>query len=240
MPYSPAFQFYPGEYLADKNTIPMTAEETGAYCLLMWVSWEQDGLPDDMEELADIARLPVEKFEPIWRRRIKKCFAWDEKKNVFFHPRHLKEIKKQKLWKKEKSAIGLKGAETRWGKKTSGHAKAMPRHTEAMPTDASSSSISFPISFPISSLDLKRLIDGACEKNSKKDARLVEIGVIQTLMNRNGDTSPINSLEYFGPEIKTVCNKSTGISAATADVVLQKRREQVRIMLKPEADQRAA
>lgn len=144
MPYSPAFQFYPGEYLGDKNTIPMTTIENGAYCLLMWVSWEQDGLLNDLEELADIARMTVEAFEPIWNRRIKKCFIWDEKKRRFFHPRHLKEIKKQKTWKKEKSAIGLKGAESRWGKRTSGDGKGMPRHAEALPTHASSSSSSSP------------------------------------------------------------------------------------------------
>lgn len=114
MAYSPAFQFYPTDYLGDKNTIPMTTEENGAYCLLMWFCWENDGLADDMDELADLARLPVERFTPMWNRRIRKCFEWDEKKKRFFHPRLLKEIKKQKSWKKQKSEAGKIGMAKRW------------------------------------------------------------------------------------------------------------------------------
>lgn len=233
MAYSPAFQFYPGDYLSDKNTIPMTAEENGAYCLLMWVCWDQDGLADDMDELADIARLSNERFEPIWKRRIKKCFVWDEKKNRFFHPRLLKEIKKQKEWKKKNSDIGKLGAAKRWGKTTSDDAEALPTHTEALPTDASLSlslslsSSPFPISFPISDFDLKRLIDEAARKNSNQDPRLVEIAVIQTLMNRNGSKDKIKSLEYFSPEIKDVCTKST-VGDGMVDAILQRRREQIR------------
>lgn len=144
MPYSPAFQFYPGDYLGDKNTIPMTTVMHGAYCLLMWFSWENDGLPDDIEELADMAKLSVEEFTPMWSRRIKKCFVWDEKKKVYLHPRHLKEIRKQKSWKKEKSERGKKAAASRWNKTTSGDASAMHVHADAMHSNASLSSSSSP------------------------------------------------------------------------------------------------
>lgn len=225
MAYSPAFQFYPGEYLADKNTIPMKTVEHGAYCLLIWVAWEQDGLPDDMNELADIARLPVEEFVPMWERRIKKCFVWDEKKKLFFHPRSLKEIKKQKAWKKKKSEDGKKGAESRWGTKSSGDGSAIATHATPLPPNASSSSS--PISFPISSFDLKRLIDWAVAENSKKDARLVEVAILETLMNRNGSTEPINSLQYFAPQIKQITSKGNGIPATTIDALLKRRREQM-------------
>lgn len=227
MPYSPAFQFYPGDYLGDKNTIPMKTVEHGAYDLLWMHCWQQDGIPDDLEELADMAKLPVEEFTPMWNRRIKKCFVWDEKKKRYFHPRLLKEIKKQKAWKKEKSAIGLKGAESRWGKRTSGDGKGMPRHAEAMPTDASSSLSPFPFSSPFSSSDLKRLIDWLAAKNPKKDSRLIEIAVIETLVNRNGATEPINSASYFTDEIKHKCSKSSGLALSTIDAVLEARRQRI-------------
>lgn len=140
MAYSPAFQFYPGEYLGDKNTIPMTTEENGAYCLLMWVCWEQDGLPESLEDLAEIARLPLKKFEPLWNRRIKKCFFWDDKKKVFFHSRFVKEIKKQKAWSKKKSDAGKKGMESRWKKeKKSKISENSEKKQESFPQDVSDS-----------------------------------------------------------------------------------------------------
>lgn len=142
MAYSPAFQFYPRDYLGDRNTIPMTTEENGAYCLLMWFCWENDGLPDDMEELADDARLPVEKFTPMWNKRIKKCFVWDEKRERYFHPRLLKEIKKQRSWKKKKSDAGKQGAASRWNERSKDDGGVMAVPSSAMAQDASSSSSS--------------------------------------------------------------------------------------------------
>lgn len=161
MAYSPAFQFYPGEYLGDKNTIPMTTEENGAYCLLMWVCWEQDGLPDDLEELADIARLSVEKFTPMWERRIKRCFFWDDRKKVFFHTRFVKEIKKQKEWKKKKSDAGKKGMETRWKQKTSDDNTVITPLGSVITDDNSSSPSSSPSSSASRSTTTTRLTDEA-------------------------------------------------------------------------------
>lgn len=119
MGYSPAFQFYPKDYLGDKNTIPMSTLETGAYLLLIMHCWEEDGLPPDLGDLADMCRLSVEEFTALWDRRLRKCFDWNEKKNVFEHPRLLKEIKKQKSWKKQKSEAGKAGMRNRWKQTTS-------------------------------------------------------------------------------------------------------------------------
>lgn len=143
MAYSPAFQFYPKDYLGDKNTIPMTTLEHGAYDLLWMHCWNDDGLPDDLEELAGMAKMSVDTFTPIWNARIKRCFKWDERKKKYFHPRLLKEIKKQKSWKKEKSERGKRAAVSRWNKKAKADADAMHVHTDAMYTNASSSSSSF-------------------------------------------------------------------------------------------------
>jgi uncharacterized protein YdaU (DUF1376 family) len=118
MAHSPAFQFYPGDFTGDRLTIPMTTLEIGAYWLLICECWDKDNqLPNDLTELADIARMKVTDFEQLWELRIKKCFQFDERKNTFFQKRLGEEIKKQKAWSKKKSEAGKKGMETRWKQK---------------------------------------------------------------------------------------------------------------------------
>ena len=65
---SPAFQFYPADFLSDKNTLVMSAQEIGAYCLLIFVCWSEGFLHDDPEELATIARLPLDQFKKSWEK----------------------------------------------------------------------------------------------------------------------------------------------------------------------------
>lgn len=54
MASSPAFQFYPGDFVT--GTIHMTAEEIGGYMLLLCTQWEQGSLPPDPASLRRIAR----------------------------------------------------------------------------------------------------------------------------------------------------------------------------------------
>ena len=118
MAHSPAFQFYPGDFTGDRLTIPMTTVEIGAYWLLICECWDKGNqLPNDLSELADIARMSVGDFEKAWDKRIKKCFQFDDKKNVFTQKRLGEEIKKQKAWSKKKSEAGKKGMANRWKEK---------------------------------------------------------------------------------------------------------------------------
>lgn len=90
---SPAFQFYPGDFLSDFNVIVMTAQEVGAYALLMCVCWKENGITNDMEELATASRMG-DAFAESWEKRIRRCFIlrddgrWD-------HPRLQAERVKQ-------------------------------------------------------------------------------------------------------------------------------------------------
>jgi uncharacterized protein YdaU (DUF1376 family) len=113
MAYSPAFQFYPKDFLADPNTIRMEPLHIGAYLLLLMECWDRDNrLPKDMEILAEVCRMTVEEFEPVWKKRLARCFR--EKKTFFWHKRLAEEIEKQKEWKAKHSDSGKKGAEKRW------------------------------------------------------------------------------------------------------------------------------
>jgi uncharacterized protein YdaU (DUF1376 family) len=113
MAHSPAFQYYYKDFRQDPNTIRMTTVEVGAYWLLINECWDKDNkLPKDLDSLADIARMPVEAFEVIWERAIKRCFK--ERKTFYWHKRLAEEIEKQKEWSAKHSNNGKKGAEKRW------------------------------------------------------------------------------------------------------------------------------
>jgi uncharacterized protein YdaU (DUF1376 family) len=110
---SPAFQIYPADFLADKNTLVMTAAEVGGYWLLLCVCWRENGLPDDIDELADLARTPVKQFQVSWEKRIKRCFI-QRPDGRWTHNRLEKERVKQVENREKRAQAGAKGAENRW------------------------------------------------------------------------------------------------------------------------------
>jgi uncharacterized protein YdaU (DUF1376 family) len=57
----PWFAFYAADYIAD--TLALSAEQHGAYLLLLMAYWQKQGaLPDDNDQLAAICRLPAKTF----------------------------------------------------------------------------------------------------------------------------------------------------------------------------------
>jgi uncharacterized protein YdaU (DUF1376 family) len=65
MSKSPAFQFYPGDFLAGR-VATYSLEEVGAYSLLLAFDWSLSGLPLEPERLAKLCRVSLRKFRPIW------------------------------------------------------------------------------------------------------------------------------------------------------------------------------
>ena len=65
---SPAFQFYPRDFLANDAVSMMTNEQIGAYVLLLCHAWQRpEGLPLEMGPLSKLARCPQRRFEQsIW------------------------------------------------------------------------------------------------------------------------------------------------------------------------------
>lgn len=106
---SPAFQFYPKDWMSDINTRCMTLEECGAYVELLCVEWLEKGLPDDDEQLAVISRLG-DKWEKSGDK-IKKCF--NKVGDKLIHPRLKKERAKQKKRREQTSAAGRLGGMSR-------------------------------------------------------------------------------------------------------------------------------
>jgi len=75
MQKSPAFQFYPQDFLSSLDVQMMTAEEVGIYVLLLANSWIQDDqgyLVNDEITLAFIARISVDKWREISPKILRK------------------------------------------------------------------------------------------------------------------------------------------------------------------------
>jgi len=110
---SPAFQFYPGDFLSDENVISMTFEERGIYITLLCSCWIQGSIPADPEKLNRL--LPGYSNESGIPSQVLECFTemeGDSKRLV--HPRLDKERQKQADFKDVKSESGKRGAQKRW------------------------------------------------------------------------------------------------------------------------------
>ncbi len=113
---SPAFQFYPAEFLADENVLLMSNQEIGCYVKLMCVCWRQGSIPSDINKIAKLCSENGSAMAQLWTA-IKPCFNLDEKNPLrLIHPRLEKEKAKQKEFKIERSSSGKRGADSRWNK----------------------------------------------------------------------------------------------------------------------------
>ncbi|MGN6206031.1 DUF1376 domain-containing protein [Humibacter sp.] len=99
---SPAFQFYPDDFLGSGKVGTMTTDEVGAYTLLLCLEWNETGFVFDEEELARWCRMSRAKFRKAWQR-VSRCF--EERDGRMYNPRLQKERDKQAEWR-EKSAKG--------------------------------------------------------------------------------------------------------------------------------------
>ena len=103
---SPAFQFYPADYLSDSNTIAFTAEQDGHYLRLLCLCWLEGSIPIDPRPLLkDGATISDECLNPILR-----CFRLNRKKTALVHPRLDAERCKQIAWREKSSAGGKASA----------------------------------------------------------------------------------------------------------------------------------
>lgn len=64
---SPAFQFYPNDFLGSLKVASMTLEEVGLYTLLLCCDWNENGLPDPPESLAKPLRISPRTFKKLWK-----------------------------------------------------------------------------------------------------------------------------------------------------------------------------
>jgi uncharacterized protein YdaU (DUF1376 family) len=101
---------YVGDYL--KDTQHLTAEQHGAYLLLLFACWSMAKIPNDDEKLMAITRC---ESMAKWRNIRKTLEPFFKISQGFWHQKRIKkELKKSTQTHNHRSAAGQKGAATRW------------------------------------------------------------------------------------------------------------------------------
>jgi len=136
---SPAFQFYPQDFLSSLQVQTMTTQEVGAYILLLansWIQKEQCMLPDDENVLRILSKLSEEE----WKKSSVKILSCFEKKDgKIYNERLLEEKRKQVKHSKTQSLNGQMGGRPQ---KSHGFISGKPNESQTKAQKSSSSSIS--------------------------------------------------------------------------------------------------
>jgi len=116
---SPAFQFYPSDWLGSQRVSMMTLEEEGAYIRLLAYCWQHGSVPADPEAVArligkgastTLASRVLTMFQPPLQPPLVAPLSGG---NVLVHERLEEERSKQFKWKEKSSEGGRKSAELR-------------------------------------------------------------------------------------------------------------------------------
>lgn len=107
-------KLYIGDYLAD--TTELSAEEHGAYLLLMFTAWRRGGrLPTDQEQLRRAARVSERRWQKVWGM-IARFFTLDG--DALVQTRLNQELAKAQATRASASASGRASAEARKRQRT--------------------------------------------------------------------------------------------------------------------------
>jgi uncharacterized protein YdaU (DUF1376 family) len=141
---SPAFQFYPGDWLSSSKIAVMTPAEEGAYIRLLCHAWNDPhcSLPDDDEQLAIFSRLGEGWFNG-GSTKIRACFQRHPKMHErIFNLRLLLERKKQLAWSRKSREGGERSGESRRKKGKGGSQMVEPNANQKATLHLQSSSSS--------------------------------------------------------------------------------------------------
>jgi uncharacterized protein YdaU (DUF1376 family) len=106
---SPAFQFYPKDFLTDENVVVMSLAERGAYITLICQCWIDGTIPADVARLARMCGTPLSAFRKLWPA-LERCFTPARNGSErLVHPRLEKERKKQAEYRARQAENGAKG-----------------------------------------------------------------------------------------------------------------------------------
>lgn len=109
---APAFMFYTGDFLSSPDVQLMEVHEVGAYCLLLFNSWQSDRpgyLPDDEHRIRRTARLTTEQWAISRELLLSKFPLAPDDPTHRHNPRLVQEAMKQLLKRERLAANGRKG-----------------------------------------------------------------------------------------------------------------------------------
>lgn len=101
---SPAFQFYPKEFLTDGNVAAMSLHECGAYIKLICLCWQEGSLSADPQRLANMVGTSLRDFRKLWPA-LAPCFH--EEGGTIRHESLDRERHKQEAYREQQRVKGL-------------------------------------------------------------------------------------------------------------------------------------
>lgn len=131
---SPAFQFYPRDFLSSSKVDQMSMTERGVYITLLSRCWLDNGLPIETKELAGLVRMKPQQFARLWSSgQVGKCFTARDGK--YHNDRLDDERQKQADYRRRQSDKGKASAAGRLNRGATGEQPALNRgSTKTLPT----------------------------------------------------------------------------------------------------------
>lgn len=128
---SPAFQFYPDDFLGSSKVAVMTPTEIGVYVLLLCMDWNGNGITYNPKLLARFCRMPEPEFAEAWEV-VRQCF--EERDGKLHNPRLEREREKQAKYSAKQKAA----SDARWESHRTSHGipTGMPRVSSPFPFPA--------------------------------------------------------------------------------------------------------
>ena len=126
---APAFLLYTGDFLSSPDVQLMEAHEVGAYCLLLFNSWQSDRpgyLPNDEGRLRRTARLTTEQWADSRTLLLAKFPEAPDAPAMRYNPRLAAEAIKQQLYRELKAKAGQASAAKRAANPTRVENKVTP------------------------------------------------------------------------------------------------------------------
>jgi uncharacterized protein YdaU (DUF1376 family) len=134
MSKAPAFQLYAADF--DMDTASWTCPQVGVYIRLLLSAWVNGGIPNNMAELARIARIDTRTLAKMWRQTLAK--KWEATpENLYVNPRMEIERKKQAIYAESQRIKGITRSKKMW----EGHIATAKNRLQPKNSSSSSSSI---------------------------------------------------------------------------------------------------
>lgn len=105
---SPAFQFYPKDFLTSEHVELMSLAERGAYITLICKCWIEGSLPSNVDQLARLCGTPAAAFRKLWPA-MEPCFRQQGNTDRLVHPRLERERRKQREYRRKQADNGRLG-----------------------------------------------------------------------------------------------------------------------------------
>lgn len=144
---TPAFQFYPKDFLCDEAVRLMSHTERGIYITLICLCWLEGSLPKEPAQLAKMVSIPVPRFLKLWNGPIATCFQ--ERDGRLVQRRLEKERAKQEEYRANQAAKGRQSAVARFNR---GSTEPQPHVSAPVQPEVNSSSPISDLQSPVSTL----------------------------------------------------------------------------------------